>query len=447
MATSGPNSPGTVVNTSAAAYPWSNPSNATTSNNSYATATPIFNNRSDFLDATNFGFSIPTGAIISSISCDIESKSTVSSSNYTIFVYLIKGGSTQSTYKAQGHSNTSDTYYTYSPLLWDGSISASDINASNFGVRIYTSIIEARTVSIDHVRVTITYTCSPPVITTTTLAADYGIKNVAYSKTLASSGGSTPQWTLTAGSLPTGLSLSTGGVISGTPTVAESQTFTVTLTNTTCDTSSDSQELTLIIADTKTGSDLVSSVTETGTVTKTTYDYSIANNNIAYVLNTKTGGWTKETSCPFSKAIYRITNKTILGSRRDLGQVSVINAGETFDGTTITWTYQTGFYNFGSLDEMKSMPDNASESIKRLRALFSDVKSAGNITLTIFTENDSTGQAFTITPVTTDNTVYNMVRTALSRAIRGKYVSFRFSSTSDAWIGEQSVKIAPRAIR
>jgi hypothetical protein len=46
--------------------------------------------------------------------------------------------------------------------------------------------------------------------------------------TLAVSGGQAPYtWTVTTGTLPTGLTLSSAGVISGTPTVAGSSTFTV----------------------------------------------------------------------------------------------------------------------------------------------------------------------------------------------------------------------------
>lgn len=53
-------------------------------------------------------------------------------------------------------------------------------------------------------------------------------QNTAYSQQLAAAGGSTPYtFTITAGSLPTGLSLSTSGLISGTPTDSMSFSFTV----------------------------------------------------------------------------------------------------------------------------------------------------------------------------------------------------------------------------
>jgi len=67
---------------------------------------------------------------------------------------------------------------------------------------------------------------SAPVITTTSLPN--ATPNTAYNQTLAATGGTTPYtWTVIAGSLPTGLSLSTSGQITGVPTVANTFNFTV----------------------------------------------------------------------------------------------------------------------------------------------------------------------------------------------------------------------------
>src|SRR2546425_2376591 len=63
-------------------------------------------------------------------------------------------------------------------------------------------------------------------ITTTSLPS--GTVGVAYSTTLSATGGTPPYtWSLTTGSLPPGLALSTSGTISGTPTAAGSYTFTI----------------------------------------------------------------------------------------------------------------------------------------------------------------------------------------------------------------------------
>lgn len=63
-------------------------------------------------------------------------------------------------------------------------------------------------------------------ISTSSLAG--GTVNTAYSQSLAATGGTTPYtWSISAGSLPAGLSLSSAGTISGTPTVIGTSTFTV----------------------------------------------------------------------------------------------------------------------------------------------------------------------------------------------------------------------------
>jgi hypothetical protein len=71
---------------------------------------------------------------------------------------------------------------------------------------------------------------SPVSVTTTTVPN--GTIGTPYSKTLGASGGVAPYtWAVTSGALPTSLSLSAGGVISGTPTVGGPFTFTVTVTD------------------------------------------------------------------------------------------------------------------------------------------------------------------------------------------------------------------------
>jgi hypothetical protein len=67
---------------------------------------------------------------------------------------------------------------------------------------------------------------------TTTSPLTAGTVGTAYSITLAATGGTTPiKWTVSAGTLPAGLSLSSAGVLSGTPTAAGSSTFTITATD------------------------------------------------------------------------------------------------------------------------------------------------------------------------------------------------------------------------
>jgi fibronectin type 3 domain-containing protein len=84
----------------------------------------------------------------------------------------------------------------------------------------------------------------PPVITTTTLPD--GTAGALYSSVLTATGGTTPlTWTVAGGSLPPGLSLSSTGTISGTPTTAGTYGFTVTVTDS--NNVSDGQILSILI--------------------------------------------------------------------------------------------------------------------------------------------------------------------------------------------------------
>ena len=67
----------------------------------------------------------------------------------------------------------------------------------------------------------------------TTASVPSGKVGSAYSTTLAASGGATPyRWTISTGSLPSGLTLDPGsGTISGVPSAAGSSTFTATVTD------------------------------------------------------------------------------------------------------------------------------------------------------------------------------------------------------------------------
>jgi hypothetical protein len=70
------------------------------------------------------------------------------------------------------------------------------------------------------------------IVTTSPLPA--GTVNSPYSATLAATGGTSPStWALATGTLPPGLTLSSAGVISGTPTAPVTSTFTVRVTDST----------------------------------------------------------------------------------------------------------------------------------------------------------------------------------------------------------------------
>jgi hypothetical protein len=79
---------------------------------------------------------------------------------------------------------------------------------------------------------TATYTATTTQTTITTAALPNGKVGNAYSKTMAANNGTSPYtWTVTSGALPAGLSLSSAGVISGTPTTAGTVSVTIQATD------------------------------------------------------------------------------------------------------------------------------------------------------------------------------------------------------------------------
>src|SRR5215472_15836823 len=89
--------------------------------------------------------------------------------------------------------------------------------------------------------IAITAGVAPLQITTSSLPG--GVANSSYSATESATGGKTPySWSVSSGSLPGGLALSTSGQISGTPTMSGTYSFTVQVT----DSSSPAQKATKI---------------------------------------------------------------------------------------------------------------------------------------------------------------------------------------------------------
>ncbi|MFN7562380.1 MAG: beta strand repeat-containing protein, partial [Prosthecobacter sp.] len=71
-----------------------------------------------------------------------------------------------------------------------------------------------------------------PAITVNPASLSNGVIGTAYSQTITSTGGVAPYtYAVTSGTLPAGLTLTTAGVLSGTPTSTTSQTFTISATD------------------------------------------------------------------------------------------------------------------------------------------------------------------------------------------------------------------------
>ncbi len=78
---------------------------------------------------------------------------------------------------------------------------------------------------------TVTITVSAPTIVLPNVSLAAGTVGTAYNQTLTASGGTSPYTFSVSGTLPAGLTLSSGGVLSGTPTVAGSYSFQIVATD------------------------------------------------------------------------------------------------------------------------------------------------------------------------------------------------------------------------
>jgi len=120
------------------------------------------------------------------------------------------------------------------------------VETANFTVTVTDSATTPRTASRAYTLV-IQPTPALTITTTTLPAATVG---VAYSQTLAASGGTLPYaWSVSAGALPGGLALDPApGVISGTPTTAETANFTVMVTDSSVPAATDTQALSIVVS-------------------------------------------------------------------------------------------------------------------------------------------------------------------------------------------------------
>jgi len=147
---------------------WTNPGNITSSDNSYATAGFGGGTDSgfDYLRATNFGFSIDSGATIDGIEVIIERKDAGGSVTDSEVKILNGDGSAGvgSTNRSAGAAwPTSDTSATFgsSSDNWGETWTPAKVNSSDFGVRITCASSAGfgvtDTASVDHIQITVHY--------------------------------------------------------------------------------------------------------------------------------------------------------------------------------------------------------------------------------------------------------------------------------------------------
>lgn len=149
---------------------WTNPSNATASDNTYATAS-LAGNASHWLWCTNFGFTssdVPSGATINGMEMRWERKSSYGlageDTTETTYFKPIVGGAEAGTQKTNllDHIPTSDTQETKgtSSDLWGRTYTQAEAVASDTGIAIAREDLNysTETCSVDLVEMRYTYT-------------------------------------------------------------------------------------------------------------------------------------------------------------------------------------------------------------------------------------------------------------------------------------------------
>lgn len=156
----------------------------------------------------------------------------------------LPGGTTGTSYSATLQSSGGAT-----PISWSisvgslptglslnsgtGLISGNPSVAGTFNFTVQATDSTSPTPQVVTQPLSITITVAPLVINTTSSNLPSGTINTAYPSTaLNASGGIPPySWTITAGALPTGLTLSSAGQVSGTPTASGTFNFTAKVTD------------------------------------------------------------------------------------------------------------------------------------------------------------------------------------------------------------------------
>jgi hypothetical protein len=152
--------PGTVIS-SGAGVAWTNPSNAAADDGSYATASLDTYEKTQYLNATNFGFSIPEGSTIHGINVSIERKTGRDVADDV--VSLLKDGVVVGDNKSGGYWPVTDTLIHYGDAtdLWGEDWTPEDINNPKFGVVLKAEEQDdnpTADVYVDYIAITVNYT-------------------------------------------------------------------------------------------------------------------------------------------------------------------------------------------------------------------------------------------------------------------------------------------------
>jgi hypothetical protein len=181
---SGPRSPGTAVNDNSYGQgAWTDPEYVVSDDSQYATIV-LAGATSNYIKATNFGFSIPAAATINGIVVEVKKIETpIDGEMFDDVIKLVKGGTVQGNNKSTGASwPTSEQYSSYGGTsdLWGLGWISDDINSSNFGVVVAgagTGSMGGVMASVNHIRITVYYTGGSYIKTVSNAPRGTGVSN------------------------------------------------------------------------------------------------------------------------------------------------------------------------------------------------------------------------------------------------------------------------------
>lgn len=159
MATSGPRNCGTAADdATVGTASWTNPTNAQGASDSVDATVAMASTTSHYLKCTNFGHSIPAGATINGVSYSFHRKATVNNPTDSAVRFVNTGtiGTINKSAGAAWPSSYEDKVFGSASDVWDGSLTATVMNAATTGVVI--SATGSGTVNVDSVTSTVTYT-------------------------------------------------------------------------------------------------------------------------------------------------------------------------------------------------------------------------------------------------------------------------------------------------
>ena len=224
-------------------YTWSITNGSLPSGLSFATATGVISGKATASSSTSLTFQVidssstpqtksitltlaiaPTAIAITSSTLSAGTKG----SSYSSLLQA-SGGTTPYTWSISAGSLPAGLSLAPSTGLISGTPTAT--GTSNFTVTVADAGNPVQTASAT--TSIVVAAPAPPALAITTSSMPAGTNGTSYSSALQASGGTSPYaWSITAGSLPAGLSLNQGtGLISGTPTTNGTSNFTATVTD------------------------------------------------------------------------------------------------------------------------------------------------------------------------------------------------------------------------